>query len=90
MEIKFYSDSSHGWAEVPINLITELGIADKISRYSYMRGEMAYLEEDADLSVFLMALASKGVTPKFVEVWTNNDSPVRRYQSFKLSGDLNA
>jgi len=85
MEIKFYADPAHGWGEVPVSLIKELGIGDKISHYSYMRGEMAYLEEDCDLSVFLMALEAKGIEPKFVEIHTNNDSPVRRYQSFKLS-----
>jgi hypothetical protein len=85
MEIKFYADSSHGWAEVSVSLIKELGIADKISTYSYMRKDMAYLEEDYDLSVFLMALKAKGVKPEFVEIYTNNDSPVRGYQSFKIS-----
>ena len=86
MEIKFYADPAHGWGEVPVSLIKELGIGDKISHCSYMKGDMAYLEEDCDLSVFLRALESRGMGyPKFVEIHTNNDSPVRMYQSFKIS-----
>ena len=85
MNIKFFADPAHGWGEVPISLIKELGIADKISQYSYMKGDNAYLEEDCDLSVLMNALEAQGITANFVEVWTNNDSPVRRYQSFKLS-----
>ena len=56
MKIKFYSDPSHGWAEVPIALINELRIGDKISKYSYMRGSNAYLEEDCDLTTFMNAV----------------------------------
>jgi len=86
MEIKFYADPAHGWGEVPMSMIKELCIEDQISHYSYMKGDMAYLEEDCDLSVFLRALESRGMGyPKFVEIHTNNDSPVRRYQSFKIS-----
>ena len=85
MNIKFFADPAHGWGEVPISLIKELGIADQISHYSYMKGDNAYLEEDCDLSVLMNALEAKGIIPNFVEVHTNNDSPVRGYQSFKLS-----
>jgi hypothetical protein len=85
MDIKFFADPAHGWGEVPISLLKWLGIADKISQYSYMKGDKAYLEEDCDLSVLMNALEAQGITANFVEVWTNNDSPVRRYQSFKLS-----
>ena len=49
----FYEDASHGWLEVPKSLLKELGIADQISSYSYQSGDMVYLEEDADLSLFI-------------------------------------
>jgi hypothetical protein len=84
MEIKFFADPAHGWGEVPMSMIKELGIADKISHYSYMKGEMAYLEEDCDLSLFINALEAKGVPYEFAEFSTNYDSPVRRYQSYKV------
>lgn len=53
----FYEDPGHGWLEVPTQELRDLGIADKISGYSYISsdGKRAYLEEDCDLSVFLEA-----------------------------------
>jgi hypothetical protein len=44
-----YTDPGHGWVEVPRALLHELGIADKITGYSYQRGEDVFLEEDCDL-----------------------------------------
>jgi hypothetical protein len=86
MEIKFFADPSHGWGEVPISLIKELCIEDQISDYSYMNGNMVYLEEDLDLSVFLRALESRGMGyPKFIEIHTNHDSKVRSYRRFNYA-----
>lgn len=48
----FISDPGHGWVKVPIKLLWELGIAEKITTYSYQRGEYAYLEEDGDATLF--------------------------------------
>ena len=47
----------HAWLRVPLVEIDLLKIADKISNYSYMDGQFAYLEEDIDLSVFVRARA---------------------------------
>lgn len=72
----FYEDASHGWLEVPKSLLKELGIADQISSYSYQSGDMAYLEEDADLSLFIS---------KYGNVNTNNPQDgkhIRNYGSY--------
>ena len=55
---KFYHDPEHGWLEVPLSELDDLDIADKISGYSYRSEsrDMAYLEEDCDLTVFLNAI----------------------------------
>jgi hypothetical protein len=55
----FYSDSSHGWLKVKKSELVALGIADKISRFSYMRDEYAYLEEDCDAQIYMRAYAEK-------------------------------
>ena len=55
-----YTDPSHGWVEVPRALLHELGIADKITEYSYQRGEDVFLEEDCDLSTFARAMEKAG------------------------------
>lgn len=59
---EFHSDPGHGWLAVPIAELQALGIADKITRYSYRSpdGLVAYLEEDCDLSTFARA---KGWAP---------------------------
>ena len=38
MKIRFICDASHGWGEVPMSLIDELGIGGEISNYSYRNG----------------------------------------------------
>ena len=51
-KLDFYSDSGHGWLKIPIAELERLGIADKITKYSYMRNDFAYLEEDCDVSLY--------------------------------------
>jgi hypothetical protein len=82
MRIKFICDPSHGWGEVPISLINDLGIADKISQYSYIKGSNAYLEEDCDLPIFLNAYERTGEKVDFEEVFSNHDSWIRNCQRF--------
>jgi hypothetical protein len=57
----FTSDASHGWIKVPIEELKELGIADKITGYSYQTpdGKFAYLEEDADATTFVDAFQKR-------------------------------
>ena len=50
-----FTDSGHGWVRVPRHELAELNIEDKISKYSYMRDEWVYLEEDVDAYVFFTA-----------------------------------
>lgn len=61
MKYRFIEDPGHGWLEVPVHELCDLGIMDLISGYSYTNGAFAYLEEDCDLSVFAVA---KGWTPE--------------------------
>jgi hypothetical protein len=50
---KAYSDSEHGWLRVTKKELEDLGLMDKISKYSYEDKEYIYLEEDLDAGVFL-------------------------------------
>ena len=43
---RFISDPGHGWLEVPRSLLSELGILEEITTYSYQKKELVYLEED--------------------------------------------
>lgn len=82
--VKFYADPGHGWGAVKRKVLFDLGIADKISTYSYQKGQTVYLEEDMDLGTLIGALKSKGEEVKFVEKHTNKYSPIRSYEYFKI------
>ena len=77
-----YTDPGHGWVKVPIARLVKLGIVDKITPYSYMRNETAYLEEDCDFSTYVGALKANGIDVKFKEKHTNKSSKIRSYRCF--------
>jgi hypothetical protein len=83
-KVKFYTDPGHGWGAVKLQKLYELGIADKISPFSYQKGCTVYLEEDCDLSVLATALAVKGIVIKYENKHTNKRSPIRSYNSFRV------
>ena len=70
ISIKVFADPGHAWARVAKSKLVSLGIADKISTYSYQKGENAFLEEDCDLSVLVGALRERGYEIKFNESHT--------------------
>ncbi len=78
----FYSDPSHGWLKVPIAELKRLGIANKISRCSYMRGKFAYLEEDADATLFVNTKKARGEPVKFREHIGDKSSKIRSYHDY--------
>ena len=82
MKIKVYADPSHAWAKVPLSLLYKLGIQDKITQYSYMRGAWAYLEEDCDLSTLIAAWKDRGIEFSFDEAHTNKRSKIRSYLNY--------
>lgn len=81
MIIDFYHDAAHGWIKVPLSKLKEFDIIDKISYYSYMRNDHAYLEEDCDAHVYLNALSNRGIKFKFRDHQSNR-SRIRSYQCF--------
>lgn len=83
ISIKVFADPGHAWARFPKSRLTILGIADKISTYSYQNGSNAFLEEDCDLSVLITALRDRGYEIKFNESHTNRQSKIRSYDYYK-------
>jgi len=85
ISIKVFADPGHAWARFPKSKLVTLGIADKISTYSYMNGSNAFLEEDCDLSTLISALRAKGYTDiKFNESHTNKQSKIRGYNTYRI------
>ena len=88
-----YNDPAHGWLAVERKEIYDLGIADKVSGYSYQKGLSVFLEEDCDMGLFIKAKCEKaGVEfSKWREVvtvedrHTNAESFIRQYNRYKYT-----
>lgn len=81
---RFTSDAGHGWLHVKRKELEELGILDQISRYSYQRGGMVYLEEDSDMTRFINAKKARGERVG----WKTRDcdrAEVRSYECFAVT-----
>jgi hypothetical protein len=88
--LTFYEDPGHGWLRVPIKLIHELDIAGQISRYSMIKKDMAYLEEDMDAGSFLRAAEAAGIHVNVRNKHTDNPSFIRRLTPWILGTDSDA
>lgn len=82
LNLRFFSDPGHGWLEVQLADIIELGLADKISDYSYMHGEYAYLEEDCDAPTFIEAAKEAGIKVNCISHFSDTDSEIRSYARY--------
>lgn len=87
MIITIYADSGHAWGKVNKALLNKLGIADKISRYSYMREDKAYLEEDVDLIMLFDALDAQGIKYRIEDRFSHKTSKIRSYDAYKREGE---
>lgn len=84
LTVTVYSDPSHGWAKVSKDLLKTLGIESEITPYSYQKESYAFLEEDQDLTTFILAARSKGYDVKLKEQHTDRDSKIRKYDSYSV------
>jgi hypothetical protein len=84
ISIKVFADPGHAWARFPKAKLVSLGIADKITHYSYQKGTNVFLEEDCDLSILVTALKDRGYEIKFNESHTNRQSKIRSYNTYRI------
>jgi hypothetical protein len=85
MKLDFYEDPGHGWLAVPLELLDSLGLVDKVSTYSYIRGALAHLEEDCDYSLFAAAMREHGIPFTVREHRCNGRSRIRSYSCYHPS-----
>jgi len=83
LSLSYFTDPGHGWVSVKIDTLKNLGIADQISHYSYMRGKSAYLEEDCDLGTLYRVCDANGINLTLKAKHTNSRSPIRSYAQYK-------
>jgi len=78
----FHSDAGHSWLKVSIDELKRLKLMDKISSYSYRKGNYAYLEEDSDASQFVGMKNALKEKFKYNEKYDGGSSPIRNYPAF--------
>ena len=76
-----HQDSAHGWIEVPMRVLRDLSIAERISAWSYRDGDLAYLEEDDDASLFRETMRARGIAVRLI-VQHHTYSPVNNFRSY--------
>lgn len=83
-----HSDPGHGWVAVKKSLIKELGLVDKITRFSYINGQSVYLDEDQDYTAFFKAFTARfGIEPTTrTLVPRNSSSPIRSMKRYSIGG----
>jgi hypothetical protein len=87
---KFYHDDNNGWLAVKFKLLQELGIADKISKGSYIKGQTVYLDEDVDMPIYIDAQKDRGITVNAVSIGHGKRSIVRNYTIYHVSDNASA
>ena len=84
----YHIDVGHGWLAVKVKELHELGLIHKISKYSYIRGLTAYLEEDCDMPAFVEAWQVKHNKSFDFKTMVKNSyqdrSSVRSYESYSV------
>lgn len=83
MSYTYHQDPGHGWVEASMAELRALGIAGRISPWSYRDGETAFLEEDDDASLFLDTMRARG-TPAELTVLHHEYSPVSNYRPYRV------
>ena len=80
----FHTDPGHGWLAVKRQELAQLRISDRITPYSYTRGDTVYLEEDCDLATFFQAYEQQfGHRPQYREIHRER-TPIRGYDRYTL------
>lgn len=79
----FFTDPGHGWLRVPRRDLVTLGVAHRITPYSYQKDAYVYLEEDCDASRFLQAAEAAGWKVTVQErVQARHPSVIRTYDEY--------
>lgn len=81
MQYIYYQDPGHGWVQVPYAELVRLQVAHLISEYSYHSGQNVYLEEDADVMVWIEAKKARNEDFSFQEIH-QDPTPIRNYRSY--------
>lgn len=80
-----YLDPRHSWLAVPRSLITQLGIINLISSFSYADAHTIFLEEDEDMPLFMQAAENAGLDYRVELCGSDEPSMVRELPLFSVN-----
>ena len=81
----FYSDSGHGWLRIPKADLKQFSLEQEITKYSYISQNFIYLEEDSDLTTYLLAVCKEGYTVDIIEEYQDGYSTIRNFNHYECS-----
>ena len=87
IKLTSFSDAGHGWLSCKIELINQLGLADKITRFSYINGKSVYLEEDCDAETLIVKLHELKMPFKIVAGKWQQYSRIRNFKPYQFRGE---
>jgi hypothetical protein len=82
LTLKYYTDPGHGWVAVKRHYLNGANIQNRVSAYSYQRGDTVYLEEDCDAALLLDSMRAAGFTINLVRKHTDRRHAIRSYDSY--------
>lgn len=87
-QYRFYRDPSHAWLAVTRQELIDLHIDAIISKHSYQKGNLVYLEEDSDANLFLNKVIHQAkFNLELIDKHTDKDSIIRTYKPYSPDND---
>lgn len=80
----FHTDPGHGWLAVRKSELIALDVLERITPYSYMKGDTVYLEEDCDAATFMQAYQEKVGKELLYRSSYQEKTPIRYYENFSF------
>lgn len=78
----WHVDVRHEYLEVPKNIIEETGLTKEISHYSFVKGDVVFLEGDVDAAKLIDTLNDQGHLLEFEENVIQGESVINRYDRY--------
>jgi len=83
--LQMFTDPGHGWIKISLKHLNQLNLIDKITSYSYINNNHAYLEQDCDASLLMHTLKDNNVSYEFRYHHSNTSSKLRYYDSYNIN-----
>jgi len=88
-QYNFYRDPGHAWLSVTRQELIDFHIDRIISKHSYQKGNLVYLEEDSDANLFLnKAISQAKFNLELIDKHSDKDSIIRTYEPYSPDPDL--